>query len=123
MQRAQADSEGVEYKQERAHRGNSFAAEAASRKRLDESGSAAFLLDMCRKRAQAAENLAILGIVRPQLESVVLGNGQRQFQCVNGIETKLAFTEQGRIRVDRFRFNAFDVEAADHEFGEFEFGR
>ncbi len=76
------------------------------------------LLDMRRQGTQAAKNLAVIRIVRAQLETVMFGNRQSQLQCINRIQTQITVTEQGSLWINRISLNILDIEAADDELGE-----
>ena len=59
------------------------------------------LLDVRRQRAQAAEDRAVVGIVRAQLETVALGHREREFERVDRVEAEVAAEQRG-FRIDRF---------------------
>lgn len=78
------------------------------------SSADAMLLDMRRQRAQTAEDALVIRIIRTQAETVFLGHGQRKFECVDRIETKVA-AEQTCFRIDVSRFYPVDIEAFDEQ--------
>jgi len=74
-------------------------------------------LDVSGERAQRAEDAQIVLVVRAQLEAVALGDLQREFQGIDGIQGQ-ARLEQRRLRIDIIRRHAFEIEGGNDEFSE-----
>lgn len=73
--------------------------------------------DVCSQRTQRSENTDVVLVVRPQLETVALGDLQREFQGIDGIQGQ-ARLEQRRLRIDVIRRHAFEIEGGNDEFSE-----
>src|SRR5689334_9735374 len=90
---------------------------AATRTAGDAGSGGLVLLYMRGQRAQRGKDLAVVFIVRAQLESVTLADRQREFQRVDRIQSQSG-VEQRRFRVDVARIGAFQVEALDQQIGQ-----
>ena len=70
-----------------------------------------------RERAQRGEDLLVIGIARAQLEAVFLGDQQRNFEDIDGIEPE-SFALQRCVGGQGIELNVFEIQFADHECGE-----
>ena len=84
--------------------------------------SSAIFLDVIRQGTERGKNAPVLFVIGAQLEAIALGDLQREFECVDGIEAEPG-AEQGRFRVDVRRSNAFEIHGLNDEFGELALGR
>ena len=79
------------------------------------------MLDVLGKRAQAAEDALVVGVVRAELKAVALGHGERKLERVDRIKAKIA-AEESRIRIDRLRFHPVDIQVLHDELGKLALG-
>lgn len=80
------------------------------------------LLNVVGQGAQRREDATILFIVGAQLKAIALGDFQRDFQRIDGVEAE-AGAEQRRFRVNLFRAYPLEIDGRDDELGELTLGR
>src|SRR5215813_6171035 len=72
---------------------------------------------MRRKGSQGTEDADVVLVVRAELKAVALGDFERHFERVDGVEPESGLEER-RFGIDVLRSDAFQVERLDDEFGE-----
>ena len=76
------------------------------------------LLNVVRQGSQGRKDTLVVLVVGLELHPVALGHLERQFECIDGIETQSG-TKQCSIRVDALRLDALEVQRGNDQFGKF----
>lgn len=89
--------------------------------RINAASSCTLAFNMFGQRAQTAEDVLIVRMVRTQLHAIALGNGQGDFQGVDRIQAEVA-AKQRCFGIDLGGGHRFEIECFHDQGGQFVFG-